>query len=296
MNQNMEQDSTGSYESDTSSQGATLRRGIRLLNLLSMVDGNRTCCGTVGDLARVLDTHKSQISRSLAVLADIGLIERCPEHRGYKLTGALYKLGVRGHHHRLVAAGMEGLEWLARQTGLPTYMVIRSGSNVYPLWSSVPDVRLPFSPPGQEWTLHASAAGTALLMGYDRERFFEELSNERFERFTVHTPTTAVELWAKVMEAKRLGYALQVGEWDLDLGAIAVPVAVNHFEQVSIAVSGAPEDITERVAAVADALTFAAGRLRRKFIALQGLEGAEPDDPRWLSRLSIAEQRRQKNE
>lgn len=273
------------------SQAATLRRGMRLLDVLSTVDGNRICCVRVTDLARLLDTHKSQVSRNLAVLADMGIVEQCSEHRGYRLTWELYRLGVRGHHRLLVTTAMEALEWLARHVGLSAYLVIRSGHGTYPLWSVAPNFDVPLSPPGQVWTLHASAAGIALLMDYDRETFFAEFSDGAFERFTAQTPTTATQVWEKVTDAKRLGYAIQVGEFDPELCAIAVPV-VNPFERLVLAVSGEPMDITGRVVEVSDALLFAAGRLRKKFTLLHGRQSTEQDVPRWLSRLSTAERRK----
>lgn len=273
------------------SQAATLRRGIRLIDMLSVFDGNRICCERVSELARALDTHKSQISRNLAVLAEMGIVEQCPEHRGYRLTWELYRLGVRGHHRLLVTTAMEALEWLTRHLGLSAYLVIRSGLGVYPLWSVAPNADVPLSPPGQRWTLHASASGTALLMDYDQETFFAEFDDVAFERFTAQTPTTASLVWEKVTLAKRLGYAIQVGDFDPGLCAIATPV-VNPFERLALAVSGQPEDVTDRVVEVADALIFAAARLRKKFTLLHGRQNAAQDMPSWLLRLSITERRR----
>lgn len=269
------------------SQAATLRRGISLLNALSTLDGAR-CCGTVSQLARTLDTHKSQVSRNLSVLTDLGLVERCPDHRGYLLTWALYRIGVRSHRHWLVEAAAEPLQWLARRVRLSAYLVIRSESGVYPLWSVSPDDRTPFSPPGQRWSLHASAAGTALLMGYDREAFFEEFADARFHQFTANTPTTAEQLWERVRRAKQLGYAIQIGEWDPELGAIAVPV-VSSFENLAVAVSGNPDDVAARAVELSHALTLTAGQLRNDFRALRQQQGADNNIPRWLSRLSTAE-------
>lgn len=273
------------------SPAATLRRGMRLLDALSLVDGQRICCTRVTELTRILDAHKSQISRNLAVLADMGIVEQCEEHRGYRLTWELYRLGVRGHRRLIVTTAMDALEWLARQLGLSSYMVIRSGLGVYPLWSVAPNDDVPLSPPGQRWSLHASAAGVALLMNYDRETFFEEFADVSFERFTAQTPTTAAQLWEKVTRAKRLGYATQVGDFDPELYAIAMPV-VNPFERFVLAVSGRPRDITDRVVEVTDTLFFAAGRLRKKFALLHAQQGAEQDTPGWISQLSLMERRR----
>lgn len=282
-------------ERDGGSRAATLRRGIRLLEVLSTVDGSRICCTRVTDLTRMLDTHKSQISRNLAVLADLGIVEQCAEHRGYRLTWELYRLGVRSHHRLIVTTAMEALEWLARHLKLSSYLVIRSGLGVYPLWSVAPSDDVPLSPPGLGWSLHASAAGTALLMDYDRETFFAEFGDVSFERFTERTPTTATEVWEKITMAKRLGYAIQIGDFDPELCAIAVPV-VNPFERFVFAVSGSPAAMTDRVVEISDALLFAAGRMRKKFTLLHGRQSADQDVPRWLSHLSMAERRRGKNE
>ena len=275
------------------SPAATLRRGLRLLDALSIVDGRRICCTRVTELTRILDAHKSQISRNLAVLADMEIVEQCAEHRGYRLTWELYRLGVRGHRRLIVTTAMDALEWLARQLGLSAYMVIRSGLGVYPLWSVAPNKDVPLSPPGQRWSLHASAAGTALLMNYDHETFLAEFADVAFERFTPRTPTTAAQLWDKILRAKRLGYAIQVGDFDPELCAIAVPV-VNSFEHFVLAVSGSPKEITDRVVEVTDTLHFAAGRLRKKFALLHAQQGAEQDVPSWVTQLSLMERRKEK--
>ncbi|WP_346763395.1 IclR family transcriptional regulator C-terminal domain-containing protein [Arthrobacter sp. CAU 1506] len=195
---------------------------------------------------------------------------------------------MRGHRHWMVEKASKPLEWLARRVGLSTYLVIRSGPGVYPLWSVAPDDHTPLSPPGQGWSLHASAAGTALLMDYDRETFFEEFAETRFERYTAETPITAEHLWERVRRAKQLGYAIQIGEWDPALGAIAVPV-VGPFESLAVAVSGDPERVADRAAELSRALAFTAGHLRREFRNLRIQQGAEYNVPRWLSRLSFAE-------
>ena len=269
-------------------QAATLRRGFRILSTLATIDEIERCCESVGQLSRALKVHKSQVSRSLAALAELDIVERCPDHRGYRLTWALYKLGVRGHRHQIVKAVAKPLEWLAKKVELSAYIAVRSANIVYPLWAVAPDDNTPISPPGQTWSLHASAAGIALLTVYEKEPFFEEFSEAQFEKFTATTLATTEQLWEKVERAKQNGYALQIGEWDPTLAAIATPIK-DPFDNIAVAVSGKPENLASRELELAREIIAIASYLRRRLREVRKGQHLDDIPPRWLTRLSRAE-------
>ncbi|WP_033287880.1 IclR family transcriptional regulator [Amycolatopsis jejuensis] len=267
---------------------STLRRGIAVLEALTRrtVDLSRGLGST--EVAKIVGCDKSQASRTLWALVELGLVERAPEGRGFRPTWALYGLGVRAADIQLVRLSSPVLSRLSAKLECAAFLTVRDGTRVLAIWGEGLDAKK-FAEAGTRWTVYASAAGQALLVDYSKAELASLLHDVTLERFTAHTPQTLDDVWRRIGECRRLGYAVSDREWDDHLTAVAVPVRGSFGDVIAaIAVAGSSEQLGPKVQLAAalceQACDYLSGQIRRA----SGHQPARPDEPhlpRWLSRL-----------
>ena len=69
---------------------STLRRGLQLLARLANADQGRT----VTELASLSGIERSQVSRTMGTLTDLGAVVRDPRTRAYRLSWSIYALAA----------------------------------------------------------------------------------------------------------------------------------------------------------------------------------------------------------
>ncbi|GAA4489687.1 IclR family transcriptional regulator C-terminal domain-containing protein [Rhodococcus olei] len=267
-----------------SPQASTLRRGMAVLRELSI--HSHTNADGVGpsEIARTIGCDKSQVSRTLAVLCELGFAEKVEGGRGYRSTWALYGLGVRGADLGFVTAAMPVLDALSARTRLGCYLTVRDGTAVMPIWAATQNYRFESAQPGTRWSLYASSAGIAHLIDHTRAEFDRDLSRVELVRYTSRTPITLDEIWNIVVEARRRGFAVQDGHWHEDLFAVAAPIRGRFREIVgTLAIAGRPVDMTDRVESIATHALQAAAAIGAR-LSKEPLP-PEQTPPYWLRRL-----------
>lgn len=268
-------------------QGSTLRRGMQVLEVLTRRDPSDDDGIGPSEIARRIGCDKSQVSRTLAVLEEIGLVERVIDGNGYRPSWALYGLGIRGANVALVQASVAVLQQVAATLGESTYLTVRAGDRVLAVWSAASqDPANPVGRAGLTWTLYASAAGTTLLMDHSRKEVNQILAMTPLERFTDNTPTTLDQVWKRVAEARRRGFAVSDREWDAGLTAVAAPIRGPYRDIVaSVAVSGTPERILPVADSVAAHVVQATRVIGQRMRARNDARTQSEPLPRWLRRL-----------
>lgn len=268
----------------SSSQASTLRRGMAILRELSIRSQWTTDGVGPSELARAVGCDKSQASRTLAVLCELGFVEKVDEGRGYRPTWSMYGLGVRGADLSLVSAGMAVLDALSAKVQLGCYLTVRNGNAIMPIWSAAQHYPHVTVHPGTRWSLHASAAGIAHLLDHSRSDLDEELGKVELTRFTPRTPQSLDEVWSLVLTAKRHGYAVQDRQWHDELFAVAAPIR-GPFRGIvgAVAVSGRPTDLADRVDKVASYVLHAASAIGGRLAKDSGPPGE--GSPFWVRRL-----------
>jgi DNA-binding IclR family transcriptional regulator len=176
----------------------------------------------VSDIANRIGIHKSSVSRLAATLERTRIIERDPTNARLSLGIGLVALAAP------VFAALEVLE-VARSllVGLASETRETVSFNIWDGTEAVSIERVPgsnsvrtFSSPGYRNPGHATASGKALL-AYMGDATITAYCTRPLARFTEKTITEPATLVAELERCRTDGYALNIGELEADIGAVA---------------------------------------------------------------------------
>lgn len=206
----------------TGSSDRTASSLKRALAILQALEGREQ---GVTRIAELVGREKSQVSRSLKVLADEGLVERDAETLAYRLGWRLFALAAVAGEQRLVAAGPDHLRELVRILEESSYVTVLQGSDVLTVAAeSPPQAVQAGSWIGRLAPAACTSAGYALLLDRERDDLRHLLPPAAFRRKHPRAPQTADELWQRLSDARARGYALADEEFEAGLVAVAAPV------------------------------------------------------------------------
>jgi DNA-binding IclR family transcriptional regulator len=265
------------------SPGRTALVGALLhgLEILDMFDRDRAVIG-IGEMARHVGLHRSTTSRLAATLAAAGYLEPVGEPGRYRLAGKLAALGA------LVAAGAEvreaalpPLKDVVGQLGETGHLAVLEGSEAVTVevvdgWRTV---RM-HSWVGKRAPAHCSSMGKALLAGLSSAELDALYPDGVLEARTAHTITSLPALEEHLVQARRLGYAVDLEELEEHLRCVAAPVFDRTGKvTASISVSGPASRLTSAsIPAAAEAVRSAAARISARLGAPQTVPGWPPPD------------------
>jgi DNA-binding IclR family transcriptional regulator len=153
-----------------------------------------------------------------------GLLERHPSQIGYRLAIKLWRLGCQSIRRLSVRdLARPHLEALARRTNEMVKLAVLAGSDVvYVDGVDCSQSIRAFVPIGGNAPAHSSATGKAILA------FLPPATRDSAAAPTQrYTPQTVVGKDAFTKELQRIrqrGYAINRGEWESEIGAVAAPV------------------------------------------------------------------------
>ena len=192
----------------------TLARGLRLLQAIA--DGGEGL--PVRELARAAALPRSIVQRLLHTLESEGFLERHPSQVGYRLSIKLWGLGcaaVRRLTVREVARPY--LEALSARTSEMTKLGVLDGADViYIDRVECPLAVRAYVPIGGRAPANSVATGKAILAFSPQEK----MRGGARGRDGVRNKS----LQAEFEQIRRRGYAVNRGEWEQGVGAIAAPV------------------------------------------------------------------------
>ncbi len=179
----------------------------------------------VNEIAREMSLSRSTVHRMLTTLAVHGYVEQDPLSRGYRPGPTLVDVGlavVRKMGLRATARPI--LESLAVATGETVHLAVLRGRDVVYLDGIESEKVLRAGERvGTRLPAYATAAGKAILSRLpvdDVQRLFPaELAS-----VTPASVTTRDELIEQIHSAVSQGYAVNMGESEKDIGAVAVAV------------------------------------------------------------------------
>jgi len=198
----------------------SLKRGLAILFALESGDELG-----VTRIAELVGREKSQVSRTLKVLAEQGLVERDPETLGYRLGWRLFTLAAVAGDPRLTSVAPRSLGELVRTFGESAHLSVLQGADVLTVVSeSPPQAVQAVSWVGRVIPAACTSAGYALLIDRDRRGLDALLPDAARSGRHPGGPQSADELWERISEARARGYALADEDFEPGLVAVAGPV------------------------------------------------------------------------
>lgn len=246
----------------------TLLKGLAVLETIANMEGEARI---IDDVADRVGLSRSNTHRTLQTLIHAGYVERDDANGSYRPTMKMFALGVRQLGQldlRKIAPPYMGR--LAKESGETVHLSVLDGADVIYIdkIDSVQPIRA-YSMVGGRAPAHAVATGKALLSASDT--VVDGLPS-RLRKFTPTTITERSSLKAELEKARRLGYAVNRGEWREGVGGLASTVFDGFDRPVAaIGISGPLERLTAsrmkqwapRVIEVAGELSQALGHAGR---------------------------------
>jgi IclR family transcriptional regulator, KDG regulon repressor len=222
----------------------------------------------VTQVAKLVGREKSQVSRTLKVLADAGLVERDPETLAYRLGWRVFGLAANAGEHRLVAAAPPCLRGLVARFEESAHLSVLQGSGVLTVHSESPAQAVhAVNWVGRVVPAVCASAGYALLVDHERDELAGLLPEAAFRRRHPRGPQSVDELAQRLGETRARGYSLVREELEPGLVAVGAPVRDFRGRVVAAINVSAPtfrfehrlEEAGEHVRAAAAELSTALG-------------------------------------
>ncbi|MCP3803652.1 IclR family transcriptional regulator [Allokutzneria sp. A3M-2-11 16] len=195
----------------------------RLLAALEAISNSRDGL-TVAEFARALGRDKSIASRQLRPLVDLGVLERGPDGR-HRLGWRLFTLAARAGDQRLLLLAPPVMRRLSDLSGERVHLSVLHGREVLTILSeSSRQMIEAVDWVGRTAPVHCTSSGRVLLFDHRDDDVRCLLGDERLAVRSSAAPATAEDFLRRLCEARKLGYALVDGEFDVDLVAAAAPV------------------------------------------------------------------------
>ena len=241
----------------------SIRRGIEAL--LALAGDEAAAEGGLGvtRMARLLGREKSQVSRTLATLAEYGLVDRDPDSLAYRLGWRVATMAQLAGEQRLLAAAGPRLDRLVERFDEGAHLSVLQGTGAMTVLSRPsPRAVRAVSWVGRTTPAYCTSAGKALLIDRSRAELAELFRGVRLARLAVNTPTSIARVAASIAEARERGYAVADEEMDAGLVAVAAPVRDAAGRVVAaVNVSGPAFRLRPRLAGAGAAVVAAAGEL-----------------------------------
>jgi IclR family acetate operon transcriptional repressor len=197
----------------------------------------------VSDLARGLGLPKSTVQRAVNVLRELGWIR--PSDGGFQTkwvltTRALTVGGSVARNTDLRAAALPAMQRLAQQTGETIHLTIPDGRVMVLIDKIESDHAVrDVSWIGGRAPIHASASGKAVLAALPAAEV-DAIFADRLERYTERTITEKRSLLAELEASRARGFAINTGEWRMDVAATGVALLDQNDRPVGALSISAP--------------------------------------------------------
>lgn len=198
----------------------------RAIAVLEALGSQEAPAGTgVVELARHLGREKTQVSRTLKVLCDSGLVQRDPDTLEYRLGWRLYTLAQGASDRHLIAAAPAVLRKLVGVVSERGHLSVRNADEALTVLSENPLRSVQAAGwVGRTTPLHCTSAGRALLFDAPDEEVTELFEAGASMLAGPKAPRSAQECLLRLRRARKLGFALADEEFEAGLVAAAAPV------------------------------------------------------------------------
>jgi DNA-binding IclR family transcriptional regulator len=199
---------------------------------------------TVGEVAALLNVHKSTASRLVATLRTHGLLERAPGGDAFRLGPELARLGNLALSDRdLVGVARRPMDALGAATGETVTLSVLHGDEM----TTVAQVDSRYVVGPQNWIgrrtpIHATSDGKVFLAFGD-----VPVPPGPLRAVTDRTQTKRAELQRELEQIRQRGFATVIGEFEYGLNSAAAPVIdASGTCRAALAVSGPAYRVTPK--------------------------------------------------
>lgn len=202
----------------------------------------------VSDAAEELGVARSTAHRLLAMLEFHDFVAQDPTTRLYVAGPSLTDIGlaiVRDMDIRSVARPV--LEALSREIGETVHLLMLRGNDVLFIDSVETSNMLRVgSRIGMVLPAYSTAGGKAILAHMSRDQVRAMYPSARLERVTKRTVAARADLFRELDATKKRGYAMNTGESEADIAAVAAPVIDRHDHlRASLAIAAPLARVTD---------------------------------------------------
>jgi DNA-binding IclR family transcriptional regulator len=211
----------------------SLATALRLLDYFTIQEPELS----LRQLSEKSGLYKSRIHRLCGTLVVMGFLVRTP-WPSYRLGPKLMTLGkIYENTNTILSISRPVMKELANATGESVALFSLEGETSFCLAREFGSSRLVFSiNEGDYMQLHASAAGRILLAHGSDELREKILKVKSLERFTPLTTVDPKKIKAELPAIIKRGYAVNMGERELEVAAVAAPI-FNHEQKVNSALA-----------------------------------------------------------
>lgn len=211
---------------------------------------------TIGEIAKATHLDRTTVRRAVVSMERIGLLDRDPRSRSYRLGTYLFSLGAKtARRFDVLTHARDVVATLAEETGDTVFLTIRNKydmvcidrrSGSYPIKAQTLSI-------GESLPLGLSSAGLAILatMSDEDVRHVVQYNTAKFMDFHRVSPG---DLFHHVRETRTRGYALYYGHIVAGMGALAFAIKDAQGEaSAAISISAVLDRLTdERVRCLAE--------------------------------------------
>lgn len=197
----------------------------RVLDVLSTLATDAAiAAGGLGvtQVASLVGKDKSQVSRSLKVLAEYGLIDRDPQTLRYRLGWKLHSMALRSGNQRLLAVSEPVLRELVSELDESIYISVLSGSEALTVLDREPTHAIQAT--SRVWPAYSTSVGRVLLSEFTDAQIRTHLEDAVIATQGPHGVSGIEELLAVIRRVRHDGFSLVRDEFEVGLTAVGVPI------------------------------------------------------------------------
>ncbi|HEY8515349.1 MAG TPA: IclR family transcriptional regulator [Candidatus Binatia bacterium] len=228
-------------------RASTVRRNASLekANRLLLAFSEATPELGVMELARRVGLNKSTVSRFVATMHELGILERVENSRKFRLGLRVFELGTLAARHRpLFAHAEQAVEKLAAQLHETVSLAVLLGHDLVFLHKAERGVEPLPAVLGRRYPAHCSASGKVLLAHLPEEERAAVIGG-RLVRRTENSIVVPRMLERELTTVREQGYAVDHQEFAIGVRSVAVTIHDRSGAAVAaIAVSGMARRIT----------------------------------------------------
>ncbi len=212
-----------SWNGETGEKHNAIEKALVILKLFNPTNQE---LGTV-EISKLLGYHKATVSRTLLLLAKHGFLEQNPDNKKFKLGPAILSLGMvlsRSLKADLVHIAKPHMDALRDRFQESVILEVLSTKYVVIAYISEGPKRIRLVGEIGDFVPAYVAAGAKSILAYSSPQVRNRLLEKDLVRITPNTITSHEMLMKQFEEIREKGYAVDIGEHDIDINAIAAPV------------------------------------------------------------------------